>query len=245
MSSAAVTIVITAYNQAAFVAEALRSALQQTIPCEVILADDGSTDDTVAIARRHRVRVLQLPHRGVVATYRAGVDAVATPFHIILNADDILDDRYVEATLPLASDSRIGFVYTGYRLFGASELTVPARAFDVGRFLWTNYAHVSSLTRTAAYNDAGGFDNRFSASLEDWALWVAMLDRGWRPAWVSDPLLWYRQHQSKSRNDYRGRAGWVTRLRLVRMHPSLYVRHLPSIGVAAVRSAARRIRVTD
>lgn len=72
----------------------MASALQQTWPAvEVIVADDGSTDDSLAIARRHacdRVQVLALPHRGACAARNAARQASRGEFLQYLDADDLL-----------------------------------------------------------------------------------------------------------------------------------------------------------
>lgn len=238
-----VTIIVTSFNQSAFLPDAVGSALGQSIPCEVLVIDDGSTDDSVSIARSFGIRVIAAEHRGVIATYRAAVAAVETPFHMILNGDDYLDPRFVELTLPRMADPAVGFVYTGFRYFGAREETVRALPFEIGRFLWNNRATVSSLTRQAAYSSTEGFSEEHSQALEDWRLWVDMLAAGWRADSVDQPLLFYRQYNGfTSRNAHSVLVGYTTRLKLLRRHPLLYLRNLPAVAVEAARSALSRVQ---
>jgi glycosyltransferase involved in cell wall biosynthesis len=89
-----VSIIVPCYNAARFVSAALDSALAQTWPaCEVIVVDDGSRDESLAVARRYEargVRVLTQPNRGAAAARNAGLRAAQGTFIQFLDADDLL-----------------------------------------------------------------------------------------------------------------------------------------------------------
>jgi len=232
-----VTVVVSCYDQREFIGEALQSALDQSQPASVIMVDDGSADESVRVAEGLGVECHALPHRGALATFRAGVDLVGTPYYCLLNGDDILDPRYVELTRPHMDDDRVGFVYTGFEWFGAAERVVEAPPFDARALAFGNYAHAASLVRTEAYRSVGGFDERFSDHHEDWALWVSMTRAGWVGAPVSEMLLRYRQHENGSRN--RGEAEKIeeARWRLFKRYPGAY-------GVTGfARLAASRVKL--
>ena len=236
-----VTILVTAYNQEAYIEEAIESALQQTLPCRVIVVDDGSADRSVALAKELGVQVVSLPHRGAVETFRAAAELVRTEHFLILAGDDCLHEAYVELTLDRMVDPGVGFVYTGAHYFGAFEGRLPAGGFSVARLLWGNYAHGTSLTRKRAYDAVGGFDSKFAIGLEDWALWVAMVDNGWWGSFVDLPLLHYRQHTLPSRNPRAWRIGAALRMKLVKKHPRLYLRHFPGVAAYAATRAFGRL----
>ena len=95
----AATVVIVSYNQARFVLRAVADVLAQSVPCEIIVADDGSTDETLARLRRFgdRVAVLALPHTGGPSAARnAGIDAATTPYVSVLDADDRIAPEKIE-----------------------------------------------------------------------------------------------------------------------------------------------------
>ncbi len=217
-----VTIVVTSYNQGPFIAEAVASALAQTVPCRVVVVDDGSDDDSVQTASALGVEVVSLPHGGAIAAFRAGVARVATPFYCLLNADDVFEPTYVARTRPLLADPRVGFVYTGVRYIGTQSGVVAGRPFDAGALRFGNFAHASSLVRKAAYEAVGGFDAVFADHHEDWALWAAMVSTGWLGAGVDEPLLQYRKHAAPSRNPQRIRDRESARWRIARRHPRWY-----------------------
>jgi len=222
MTKSDVTIVVSCYQQAVTIERAIRSALAQTHPCRVICVDDGSADDSVEAARRTQVEVVELPHKGALATFRAGAARVDGEFFLILNGDDALEPTYVEATVRHMADPEVGFVYTGVQFVGAWSGVRLAPRFDRRRLLRGNYAHGSSLIRTEAYRSVGGYDPRFERTLEDWALWVDMVAAGWKGAAVPGPLLRYTIHDTASRNARSLRSVYNVRWRLWRKHTRLY-----------------------
>lgn len=217
-----VTIVVSCFQQEDFIAEALNSALRQTWPTRLLMVDDGSTDRSLTIARDLGVDCHPLPHRGALATFRAGVSLVETPFYCLLNGDDILDSEYVQSTRPAMDDPNVGFVYTGFEWFGAVSRTFGARPYDGRALAFGNYVHAASLTRKLAYESVGGFDDRFSDHHEDWALWLALVRKGWRGVPVDRPLLRYRRHEFGSRNREEGARIEEARWRLFRRDPGAF-----------------------
>ena len=111
-----VSVVIPSYNQSRYLAEAIESVLAQSHPrVEVVVADDGSTDDSCDIAARYPVRLIRHPNMGVSATRNAGFAASAGDFLVFLDGDDRL--------MPGALD------------IGARELAAaPDAAFAAGRY---------------------------------------------------------------------------------------------------------------
>lgn len=217
-----VTIVVSSYQQEVFLGEAIQSALDQSWPARVVLVDDGSTDKSVAVAEGLGVKCYALPHRGALATFRAGIDIVQTPFYVLLNGDDILDPRYVERTRPHMDDHKVGFVYTGFEWFGAADRSFRAPPFDDRALAYGNYVHAASLVRTEAYRAVGGFDERFADNHEDWALFLSIARAGWVGVPVDAPLLRYRQHEGASRNRAEAARIEEARWRLFRRDPGAY-----------------------
>jgi glycosyltransferase involved in cell wall biosynthesis len=91
MSAHEISAIIPTYNRGHLLARAIDSALAGLrAGDEVIVADDGSTDDTAAVVKRYgtRVRVLRLPHRGAGATRNRGIAAAGRPLVAFLDSDD-------------------------------------------------------------------------------------------------------------------------------------------------------------
>ncbi len=87
-----VSIVITSYNYARFLGDAIESALAQTHDdCEVIVVDDGSTDASLAVVERYfEVRAVAQSHRGQAGAFNAGFERSSGEVLIFLDADDVL-----------------------------------------------------------------------------------------------------------------------------------------------------------
>ena len=114
MNSLPVSVVIPCFNQGRFLADALDSVFAQSErPSEIVVVDDGSTDDTSAVAARYPgVTLVRQPNRGLAAARNAGVTATMGEFLVFLDADDRLrPDALVIGRRELEADPSCAFVY--------------------------------------------------------------------------------------------------------------------------------------
>ncbi len=92
-----ISVVIPAFNAGAFIAETIRRAWQQTVaPLEVIVVDDGSTDDTAALAASLGCVVIRQHNRGVCAARNAGIVAARGDWIALLDHDDLWESNKLE-----------------------------------------------------------------------------------------------------------------------------------------------------
>lgn len=103
MARSTVTVIIPAYNAAAFIGEALDSVLAQTMPPEeVVVVNDGSTDNTLAILKSYelrfggRLRILDQPNAGVAAARNAAFGAAQGDIVAMLDADNAYFPTFIE-----------------------------------------------------------------------------------------------------------------------------------------------------
>ena len=95
-----VSVIVPCYNGAAFLEEALRSALAQSYPeVEVVVVDDGSTDSSGEIARRFPVRYIRQENRGLSEARNSGIRESKGSYLVFLDADDRLKPRAIETGL--------------------------------------------------------------------------------------------------------------------------------------------------
>lgn len=136
-----VSVLVAAHDAAATLDEALASVAAQTAAdWECVVVDDGSTDATVAIAKAraaadHRFRLLARRHEGVVAARNAGLAACRGAWVALLDADDRMHPRRLEAQLAaFAADPRLVALGTHVRYFPKESLGEGRRAYEA----WLN-----------------------------------------------------------------------------------------------------------
>jgi len=197
------SIAIPAYQAAATIGEALESALSQTLPAaDVVVCDDGSTDDLEpALAPfRDRVVLLRQENGGEGAAKATATEAATGDFVALLDADDAyLPDR-LEAFAELAA-ARPDLDVLTTDAYLESEGRVVRRCYAEGwRFevadqrreiLRRNFVFGSAAVRRERLLAVGGFDRtlRFVA---DWDLWIRLILTGSRVGLVDEPLYRYR-----------------------------------------------------
>jgi glycosyltransferase involved in cell wall biosynthesis len=124
-ATARVSVIIPCYNQGHYLGEAIDSVLAQTVPVdEIIVIDDGSTDDTEMVARQYlTVRYVQQTNQGQCGARNRGITESSGDYLIFLDADDRLLPRNVELALAaFAQRPEAGFVCGDYRVIGLEDL---------------------------------------------------------------------------------------------------------------------------
>ncbi len=200
----AVDVIIPAHNAERFLEETLRSALAQSLECEILVVDDGSTDRTPEIARSFgkRIRLIQQPNARQAAARNTGVRAGTSQFVAFLDADDVWEPSKLSRQMAcLQANPEMGLVYCSIR-----EMDVDSRPLGEhrarlrGKILREillgadSAAHLGStcLMRREIFEEVGGFDPDLPPC-ED-------TDLFWRVAarhpvdYVEEPLVGYRIH---------------------------------------------------
>lgn len=126
------SIIIPTFNHAEYLAGAIDSALAQTLPCEVIVVDDGSTDGTAALLASYgnRIKAIYCLHSGVAHARNVGLDHAGGDFVMFLDADDTIADRKVEfQVLELASHDRAGWAICDVEIVGSGRRTTASERY--------------------------------------------------------------------------------------------------------------------
>lgn len=199
-----VSVVIPAYNAEPFLAETLRSVLEQTLaPLEVLVVDDGSTDRTGEIARLFGppVRCIRQENRGLSGARNTGIREARGELIALLDADDLWLPRKLERQVELLSrnpEALAAFTLTEFidasgRLLRTSS---APRYPDLVEALLLYSCVVgppsAAVIRRVALDRMGLFDGRFS-QCADWDMWLRLAEAG--PIVTADePLVRYRVH---------------------------------------------------
>ncbi len=206
-----VGVVIPAYNAAATIDETLRSVISQTYDrLDIIVVDDGSRDDTAAIAERYaaiddRIRVVRQKNAGVAAARNHGASLLSADLLAFVDADDLWAPAKIERQLQALSEGGdpVGLVYCWFAVIdGRSVVTEDkfcpewqGEVFD--RLMLSNFIGNGSsiLVRRQAFADAGGFEPGLRAATaqgcEDY-LFACRVAEKHLFALVPDHLVGYR-----------------------------------------------------
>ncbi len=203
--SASVSLVITTYNHARYLGEAIESGLNQTIPAlEIIVVDDGSTDHPEAVTSKYpEVRLIRQMNQGLACARNTGTAAVRGEFLVFLDADDRLLPQAFEINLDqFAAHPECGFVYGAHDKVdaeGRRRWAIPLKPIGEDPYETTLRGNPVGMHATVMYrrdrlNEIGGFNTRFRAC-EDYDVYLRMAQR-FPIACLDDCLASYRQHDS-------------------------------------------------
>ncbi|HVE80880.1 MAG TPA: glycosyltransferase [Candidatus Dormibacteraeota bacterium] len=228
MKKPLVSIVIPSYNHSRFLTDAVNSALAQTYrPLEVIVVDDGSTDNTADIAKKFgsKISYIRQTNQGPSAARNKGVAAAKGEYLLFLDADDLLEPGYIEQCLEaLAANPQAAYVYTQMKLFGRQNHTTHYPPFDLKKLTKGNFIHIGVLIPTELVRKFP-FDPKFR-QWEDWDLYLTLAENGYYGHLLDKPLLNYRKHPEKeSLIDTLGESLELEKKMLfliINKHPKLY-----------------------
>lgn len=179
MKQPLVSIVVTCYNYEKYVGEAIESALRQTYKnLEVIVIDDGSTDNSLEVINRFnsKLRVISRKNKGIVYTRNEALRVAKGDFLCFLDADDYFDNDYIEKMLVVAQRHNADIVYPNWRVFGDEEYIKEFKDFDL-QLLIEQQIHCTSesLIRLSGVGDSQ-FESETVA--EDWDFFLGLALKG-------------------------------------------------------------------
>jgi glycosyltransferase involved in cell wall biosynthesis len=226
----AVSVVIPCYNYGVFLGDAVESVISQSAsPLEIIVVDDGSSDDTrtVCMSFGPLVSYIWTPHAGLSSARNTGLARCIGEFVVFLDADDMLHPNYIaclQSVFASSNDDKLAFVYTQMELFGASTGITNFPDFSVWALIRENYIHASAMLRTSIARQVR-YDETLLSGWEDWDFYLRLVERGYDGRLLNEPLLRYRQHDSPARTftdtddpDFRA----VLKLEIAKRHPKLF-----------------------
>jgi glycosyltransferase involved in cell wall biosynthesis len=218
-----VSVIIPAYNAGRFIREAIDSVLEQTLNPEIIVVDDGSTDDTRSILTAYgdKIRFLSQSQAGVSAARNRGVDAARGAFVAFLDADDyfLLPSKLAEQFACFKRQPNLAIVHSGWRVvdennevFVEKQPWVQAPDLDLRGWLLFQPALPSAMMfRRDAFLAVGGFD-RHLGHLEDVELALRLSVKGYASAWVKKITTAYRRHDGNASLNVCGQDAALTHI---------------------------------
>lgn len=200
------SVVITCYNYGKYLDGCIASVLNQTYrDFEIIVVDDGSTDDTSELMKKYlglpNLRYVRQLNGGQANAKNCGIRQAKGSYVAFLDADDLWESTKLALQIDLFRDPKVGVVYSLARYIDEAGGVVEAG--PVGRYLRPRAGEVSgwlfldnfipfssSVVRRECFERFGVFDETIKMGI-DWDLWLRF-STGYSFAYVAEPLLAYR-----------------------------------------------------
>lgn len=171
---AMVSVVIPTYQHANTIGRCLESVLRQTYsPIEIIVVDDGSTDNTAEVLKKFngKIRVIHQANAGANPARNRGLAEAVGEFVMFCDADVVMNPEMIQRFVrQLANHPEASYAYSGFRFGWKVFYGVP---FSGDRLRRMNFVHTTSLVRR---KDFPGFDPAIKR-FQDWDVWLTMLEQ--------------------------------------------------------------------
>jgi len=212
-----VSVIVPTFNYAEYITYCIDSVLNQTYRnIEVIVVDDGSTDDTQPILKEYgnRIRCIKKENAGLSAARNTGLDLAKGEYIQFLDSDDILKADSIEKRVACLKDKGADIVVCRNRIFTSIEADhvvtkgswmLSSKHLDEHLFNFNIAPPHAFMLRRCVTDEVGHFDVSLKAC-EDYDYWLRALYRGYLPAYCPGTHVYYRQHEksmsANKRNQY-------------------------------------------
>lgn len=244
-----VSVIIPTYNRAAFLGEAIRSVLGQSLAdFELLVVNDGSTDDTASLLAAipdPRLRVLQRAHHGISASINAALQVARGQFVSRLDSDDLWRPKLLQTLVAeLTARPDIGLAYGKGQAMDASGQLLPHcqglpprfPADSLRSLLYDDCTcTIATVVRRELLDQVGGYDESLPAN-EDWDLALRLAQRC-QFLFVDRVLAQYRWHDGNLTGLRSPAFAQVMQTRTAPLDKFFAQPHLPA-GVVAMRPIA-------
>lgn len=226
-----VSVIIPTFNYGSFITDAIQSVIAQTYsPVEIVVVDDGSTDNTREIVGsfRDKVRYYYQENKGVYSAVNLGLKEACGDFFICMGADDILDKTYIEKCIDHYNKNytpQLAFVYTQHKTFGLRCGLSQYPEYNLDLLKQKNYIMGTSLINTAIARKFY-FDLSFNQGCGDYDFYLTLAENEFYGKLLDEPLLKYRIHKGSITSNVRKQAlQKMLMKKLIEKHKSIYNRY--------------------
>ncbi len=218
-----VSVVIATYNMGQYIDQAVDSILNQTwTNIEVVVIDDGSTDNTQETMGKYnadqRVIYIRTPNQGQPKAKNCGINNTHGEFIAFCDADDLWESNKLEVQMPLFSNPAVGVVYSEVSNIDENNIRYIKPAIETrhtgrvtNQMLIENFVPFgTAIIRRQCIERNGIFDEEFRMGI-DWDLWLRY-SLNWEFAYTPERTYIYRVWSGQMSNNYRGRYEFANRI---------------------------------
>ncbi|MCK0109025.1 glycosyltransferase family 2 protein [Flavobacteriaceae bacterium S0825] len=180
-----VSIIVPCYNQAQYLDECLNSVFDQVYSnWECIIVNDGSTDNTEAVAKKwqdkdNRIKYLSKKNGGLSAARNSGISIAKGQFILPLDSDDKISNNYIaQAVNTFEEDSTLKLVYCNAEKFGDESGLWNLPPFSLYNLSQNNLIFPCAMYKKKDWEIIGGYDVNMIYGWEDWEFWISLLKNG-------------------------------------------------------------------
>lgn len=210
-----VSIIMPAYNSERFIAESIESVIVQTYTnWELIIIDDGSTDNTGKIIKQYaqkdnRIKSIYQRNQKQGKARNTGLENSKGELIAFLDSDDLWIPEKLKIQVSFLANNEVDLLYSNGYVFSNNLGNLTGRLhmqigffqgdLAIKRLLESNFIPILSvLTKRQAILEVGGFDEDLHIqNIEDYHLWLKMILNGCLIYGMPDSLVYYRQHESQ------------------------------------------------
>lgn len=218
-----VSIIIPTYNRGQYLEEAIESALSQTYQnCEVIVCDDGSTDNTLFLLEKYRDKITLVKHKnnkGVSAALNSCINMSNGKYLSWLSSDDIYVKNKIEMEVEyLSTHTRVDMVYSDFyyldkysQIIERAHVTPLSKGNEIAELFQRNPINgCSVLFYKKCINKVGLFDENIGGKYgygADTCMWHKIAYY-FNIDFINEPLVYYRIHGDNVSDKIDTRNGW-------------------------------------
>lgn len=194
-----IDVIIPSYNQEEYLPDCIDSVLAQTIkPNTVIIVDDGSTDNSLGIARGFdagdgEFEVIEQVNKGLSSARNTGIMNSTSEYCFFLDADDMITEDCLEKIMKKITATDADIIAPSLKEIGMGQATVIInQEIKLEDFKKGNYLPCACAVKRSKLLEVGGYSPRMTFGWEDKHLWINLLSRGATVATIQEPLFLYR-----------------------------------------------------
>jgi glycosyltransferase involved in cell wall biosynthesis len=196
-----ISVVSACFNQGKFINEMVESVFSQTFnDFEIIIVNDGSTDDTEEILKainHERVRIIHTENHGPANARNTAIKNASASIIMNLDADDkIAPDLLEKAYDIFVSRANAGIVYCDAGFFGAKSGKFNIAEYTLESMLFNNRIISLAFFRKEDWQAVSGYSGELIYGLEDWDFWLLIIELGRDVVKIPEKLVYYRTYRN-------------------------------------------------